>query len=82
MPRAGSKWRKDHCIQYDSYLIPKNHDLPDEIAFGYEDSIVLSSKKGAVFLERGLGQPELNSNGDVVMRDWSNEALESEKSKS
>lgn len=30
---TGSEWREGHCAWYHTYLIPENHDLPDNIAF-------------------------------------------------
>lgn len=48
--QADSEWRAEHCSRHHSYLTQKSHDLSDAVAFVYENSISLSSKKALVYL--------------------------------
>lgn len=42
------EWRKIHCDRYRTYLIPKNHDLPDERGSSFEYSFHVGSRAYAL----------------------------------
>lgn len=65
---AGSECCEEHCIRNTSYLIPKNHDLPNAAAFTYGDSLALSLKTAALPYEGGLDRQKGDSDRDVLMK--------------
>lgn len=59
---------------------PENHDLPDVVAFNYENSIALDLEEVAVSSQRISDQQYRDSDEDDVMREKSSKRLDSEKS--
>lgn len=48
----GTEWCGEHRTRYHSFLPTARHDLQDAVAFTYEDSTALGSKKAAVSFQR------------------------------
>lgn len=73
----GCEWRRSHCTQYHSYLIPEVHGLLDAIAFAYEEDIQTGSTADARSDIEVSGRGE----GDVNVQDSANESFENNDEK-
>lgn len=57
---AGSQWRSEHCIRYQSFLVPRKLDLPDAIVSDFEGSLALRAEERSLTVEKGLCQQTEN----------------------
>lgn len=80
MQHAESKWRRDHCIWYNRYLVSENHDLRILTDSVHGNSTALRSNNVVISSEYDLSQQDGDSDGDMLIGCGFENGLDSKKS--
>lgn len=82
LQKAAVERREAHLTRFQSYLLLETHDLPDAIAFAFENSTALSQNKAAVSFQRDVDQHDMDFYADAIINKELSKELDSEESES